>query len=128
MDEWGTELLTSSGQSAALFDASLGGAHFRSAVQDQVAKLDHPELTPSARFLADMEQGNLSFAQLSMNLAKQHRQHFEDRPLKPETLAEYRQLAEASLAEQRELEAQEEGSFEDYMRRYYRQYEIGRAT
>ena len=58
-----------------------------------------------------------------MNLAKQHRQHFEDRPLKPETLAEYRQLAEASLAEQRELEAQEEGSFEDYMRRYYRQYE-----
>lgn len=123
MDEWGKELLTSIGQSAALLDASFGGDYFSAAVQHQVAKLDHPELTPSARFLADMEQGNLSFAQLSMNLAKQHRQHFEDRPLKPETLAEYRQLAEASLAEQRELEAQEEGSFEDYMRRYYRQYE-----
>src|SRR5690625_5885024 len=99
MDEWGKELLTSIGQSAALLDASFGGDYFSAAVQHQVAKLDHPELTPSARFLADMEQENLSFAQLSMNLAKQHRQHFEDRPLKPETLAEYRQLAEVRSEE-----------------------------
>lgn len=123
MDDWGKELLASIAQCAALLDKSLGGDHFTAAVQHQVAKLDHPELTPSARILADMEQQGLSFARLSMNLAEQHRQDFEGRPLQPESLAEYRQLAETSLIDQHALEAADEGSFEEYLRRYYQQYQ-----
>ncbi|MDQ2076125.1 glutamate--cysteine ligase [Marinimicrobium sp. ABcell2] len=122
MDEWARELLEEMSDCAALLDQSQGDGHFRAAVEHQKAKLGHPELTPSARILADMKQQGVSFSRLVMKLAEQHRKDFEDRPLTPESLGAHRHLAEVSLADQQALEQAEGVTFEEYLRRYYEQY------
>jgi glutamate--cysteine ligase len=128
MDEWARELLAEVADCAALLDQSQGDGRFREAVLHQKAKLDHPELTPSARILADMQQQGVSFSRLAMNLAEQHRKDFQGRPLMPESLASYRQLAEISLADQRALEETNAVTFEEYLRRYYEQYRCCQET
>lgn len=121
--DWGSELLEQMAQTAALLDQSQGDGHFRAAVQAQHAKLERPELTPSARILADMENQGQTFFRHAMGLAECHRQHFLDRPLDSVLQQEYRQLAKVSLEQQRALEAADPLAFDDYLRRYYEQYQ-----
>ncbi|MET0357274.1 MAG: glutamate--cysteine ligase [Cellvibrio sp.] len=119
--EWAREILDDSFACAKLLDESYGGEDYSKAVQNQYAKLADPELTPSAKVLADLRQGK-SFLDHTLDLAETHRQYFSDRPLTAEALAASHLQATQSLADQAKLEESPQIPFDEYLANYYAQY------
>lgn len=121
-DAWARELLAGVVECAALLDQARGGDEYRQAVELQMDKLQQPDLTPSAKILRAMQAEQKSFFDHTMALAEQHRAYFSARPLDAEKARYFHRLAESSLADQRELEANEQQPFEEYLQNYYAQY------
>lgn len=120
--DWATEILDRSLACAALLDQSNGGEDYLKAVTQQYAKLSNPELTPSARVLADMQAQGKSFVEHTLALAESHRQHFSMHTLSENGLAEFHALATKSLQEQAQLEQSPQIPFDEYLATYYQQY------
>ena len=122
---WGLEKLDQMLPIAELFDRCHGhdGQHgrlYRDALEQQREKLLEPDATPSGRILDKLESRQQSFFGFAMNQALAHRDHFRSRPLDTNLEAEWRRLAEDSLAEQQAAEAEAEMPFEAYLEAYFR--------
>lgn len=122
MCSWAQEILRGSDACAALLDQAKGGDAYRQALALQLAKLDDPELTPSARVLRDMTSAQQSFYAHTLALAEQHRAYFATRQLSEKEYKEFVQMSEQSLKAQTELETQQQITFEQHLQNYYAQY------
>ena len=85
-----------------------------------IAAIDTPELTPSARLLAELRETGASFADYGLVMANTYRDYFQG--LAGE-LNSHRALLEqeaaVSLQRQRDLEADDELTFDEFVARYY---------
>ncbi|HKI80118.1 MAG TPA: hypothetical protein VKA04_00590, partial [Pseudodesulfovibrio sp.] len=79
------------------------------------------ETTPSARVLAAMRAQGTGFFTFARRLSEQHREWFLSRPLAREDLEAFEEMAGTSLREQAELEASDDVSFDEFLRRYFAQ-------
>jgi glutamate--cysteine ligase len=92
-------------------------------VAAQRAKLDNPELVPSAQLLRDMASSGQSFFGVAMGLAQQHQQHYARVQLpEPWRAAMVAEVARSQAA-QAQLEAADNLSFSEYLASYYDQYQ-----
>ena len=123
MKDWALEILDACVQTAALLDKSSATASYQAAVAEQIAKTHHPELTPAAKILRDMQQQKKSFYQFSLDLAKKHADYFLQQPLTDDVSQVYKKMAEESLAEQVALEQNQPVSFDEYLQNYFAQYQ-----
>jgi glutamate--cysteine ligase len=123
MRTWALEIMEGSQICAQLLDQAKGGSHYQQAVQQQIAKIENPSLTPSARVLEDMQQQQQSFFTHTQALAEQHRNYFSQRQLDENSYGHFVNLSEKSLDEQKKLEQQQQGSFDEYLANYYIQYQ-----
>jgi len=123
LEKWGSRLLADMEDVAR----TLNGAHvtsdYTAALAAQQARVADPELTPSARVLREMHERNLPFFRLAMAYSERWAQHFRDRPLSPQACAQLREEARRSLQAQREIEAADSISFEQYLANFYGQYD-----
>lgn len=126
--DWAKEILDSSLACAALLDQSNGDEDYLNAVTQQYAKLSNPELTPSARVLAAMKAQDKSFFEHTLELAESHRQYFSTHILSASELTEFQTLATKSLAEQEQLEQSPHIPFDEYLAKYYQQYQSCRCA
>lgn len=122
MRSWAKEILQGSSSCAGLLDQAKGGDAYRQAIAQQFAKIDNPELTPSARVLRDMTSAKQSFYAHTLALAEQHRQYFSTHQLSQEKQVEFAQMSEQSLHAQHQLETRQQVDFDQYLENYYRQY------
>jgi len=122
MRAWAQEILQGSDACAELLDQAKGGDAYRQALALQLAKLENPELTPSARVLRDMTSAQQSFYAHTLALAEQHRAYFATRPLAEKDYADFAQMSAQSLHKQTELETQQQLNFDEYLESYYAQY------
>jgi glutamate--cysteine ligase len=120
--DWAQEILDSSLACAKLLDQSYGGDDFASSVQNQFAKLSNPELTPSARVLADLNAQHKTFFEHTLTLAESHRRYFSERLLTAEKQVEFEAQAMQSLQDQQQLEGSPHIAFDEYLAKYYEQY------
>lgn len=120
--DWAQEILEQSTACAKLLDQSYGGVDYVNAVSNQFAKLSNPELTPSARVLADLKNQHKSFFEHTLALAETHRQYFSERPLAADKQEEFKTQAVQSLEAQTQLEQSPQTAFDDYLAQYYEQY------
>ena len=114
---WASELLEQILPLAELLDHNQGGNAHRQALQAQQAKVADPSLTPSAQVLAQLQQG-LSFTAFAMQQSRLHAEYFRSQPLSAEQQTLFEARAAKSLADQAELEAQEEGDFDSFAAAY----------
>ena len=119
--EWGQSLIADMARVAPLLDKQNSGEHHE-ALGFAKQALEDDSLTLSARLLKDLREQNISFYQLSMNLAQQHKQQLMANPNQA-MAAQYQALAKQSIAEQAKIEADDKISFDDYIAQYYSQYE-----
>jgi glutamate--cysteine ligase len=126
--DWAQEILEQSAACAKLLDQSYGGEDYISAVNNQFAKLSNPELTPSARVLADLNAQHKSFFEHTLALAETHRQYFSERPLAADKQEEFTTQAKQSLSAQTALEQSPQIPFDDYLANYYEQYRSCRCS
>ncbi len=102
---------------AAMLDAHYGGNDYRAAVALMQGKAANPESTISAQVNSDSERLG-SLWQLGFTLAKLHRESLLQQTLSPNTQAKYEVLAEKSILQQAEIEADETEDFMDFIQKY----------
>ena len=71
-----------------------------------------------------MQEQKKSFFRLACDLSAQHAEYFSQHALAPEKLAYFKEAASLSVQKQQELEAKTtHDSFDEYLNKYYSQYE-----
>ena len=120
LSDWGHQLLDKIAAVAELLDKAHdqpGASLYADAVATQRCKLTDASLTPSAQLLAAMKKGQ-SFAELSLDLARQHKAYFKAHTRSAEMQALFEQQSLDSLQKQRDLEASSTESFDDFLAHY----------
>ncbi|WP_271409698.1 glutamate--cysteine ligase [Pseudomonas sp. Q1-7] len=118
LSEWADDLLDRIGRTAELLDAAQGGQEHAEALGAQRAKVTNPELTPSARVLAELRERNESFSQFALRYSRQHAEYFRSQPLNAEDQARFEAMARESLEEQTRLETEPEVDFDSFVAAY----------
>ncbi len=103
---------------AEMFDNAYGDARYASAMRLLRQRIDNPDLTPSAQVLSAARE-HRGFFKYAMAASRQHQQSLLAQPLDGVSQARFVASAQASLLQQQQLEASEQGSFEDYVANYY---------
>ena len=116
--EWAQELLEDLVHSAGLLGYVHGGDDYLSSLKEQLKKVDDPELTPSGRILRTMRESHMSFFEFSMHQSKIHSDYFKRGEMDSEVEAHMRDTGEASLRRQREIEAGDSISFDEFLRNW----------
>ena len=118
MTEWAAELLAGCEKIAAVIDGESNNDESAFALDCQSKKLQNPELTPSARILAQMREQSIPFYRFAMNASIAHSGYYADHPLRDARLKEFEDLATNSIDEQRAMEEAETESFEEFLEHY----------
>lgn len=121
--EWAAQILAECEAIAdaldAAHDAKPGAATHREALNNAIAALRDPSLTPSARVLATMARDyDNSHVRFVLAQSMRHREALWRLPLSKEVIERYARLAEGSLVKQRQIEAADTLPFETYRQQY----------
>jgi glutamate--cysteine ligase len=122
MDQWARDLLSAMYPIATLLDSAHESAQYCASLDNQLAKIEDPELTPSARVLREMRERKLPFFKVAMAYSEQWARYFRERPLAAETQIAFEEETKHSLQAQREIEQCDEVSFELYLDNFFAQY------
>ncbi len=90
-----------------------------SAVKSQIASVFDSELTPSARMLAEMREHDEGFFHYAQRMSKHHTQYYESHSLSEEKNAFFEKMASDSLIKQKQIEADDKISFDEYLEHYF---------
>jgi glutamate--cysteine ligase len=119
MVDWARELLDAMQGLCELLDHGEAARPYSAALEQQRAKVDDVERTPSARLLTEMRQTGETFAQLALRMSKLHKDYFLGLyPPNESRLAEFARAARESHAAQRSIEAADKVDFDTYLRQY----------
>ncbi|NLY65186.1 MAG: glutamate--cysteine ligase, partial [Alcaligenaceae bacterium] len=87
-------------------------------VELQRQKLDNPDLTPSARLLNALRESGLSLQDYTLQKSQEHSEALRLRELSVEADQKLKNLVQESILEQKEIEASDTESFEEYVKHY----------
>ncbi len=122
MVKWANEMLDEMRPIAALLDVVHESGNYSTSLENQLAKVVDPELTPSARVLREMRDRKLSFFRLAMMYSEQWAQYFRARPLSKDIQIALDEETRTSLLAQRAIEQSDTVSFEQYLDNFFAQY------
>lgn len=119
LQKWGNELLEQMLRVADLLDKVHGENTYNFAVQQNLALINDPELTPSAQMMREMQDKGASFFNFAQSKSRQHRDFFLKRHLSPEREAEFIQMAKESLESQQAIEKSDNMGFDQFLHAYF---------
>jgi len=119
--DWANEIFEQMAAGCDLLDKDTNLQCYRQALQHQRAKIADPDLTPSARMLADMDQHGEEFYHFALRKSREHQQWFAERPLDEARRAQFAAQAAESIEKQRAMEAADEVPFETFLAEYFAQ-------
>ena len=124
--EWGLQIVDECRPIAAALDAAHGGELHQAALVAARELLADASLTPSARVLNAMAQDfQHSFAQFTLAQSHQTQASLLALPFSAEQALHYAQMAQASLEEQKRVEATDTLPFEVYRQQYLSPQRLG---
>jgi glutamate--cysteine ligase len=124
--EWGLQIVDECRPIAAALDAAHGGELHQAALVAARELLADASLTPSARVLNAMAQDyQHSFAQFTLAQSRQTQASLLELPFSAERALHYAQMAQASLEEQKRVEAADTLPFEVYRQQYLSPQRLG---
>ncbi len=118
LQAWGEEILAKLKPLAILLDEQARSSEHQDSLSQQALKLQRPDLTPSARVLTAISEHQNSFAQFALKQSLHFAEQFRANPPSAEVIAYFEQLAANSVAEQTSMEANQTGSFDDFIEDY----------
>jgi len=117
--DWALEVCDAMLPYAQLLDEGTGEGEYVAALQLQRESVLNPDLTPSARMLAEMRERGESFFAFARRRSQQHQRWLSELPLSPERREILRQEAEHSRQRQRQIEESDRVDFDTYLRDYF---------
>jgi glutamate--cysteine ligase len=116
---WARELLDAMEGICEILDHGEAARPYAAALEQQRAKLDDVERTPSARLLTEMRQTGETFFELAQRMSKLHKDYFLGLyPPNEMRLAEFAAQAEESHEAQARIEASDKIDFDTYLAQY----------
>ncbi len=118
---WAEEMMGMLRPICELLDIGESARPYAAALAEQREALADSERTPSARMLAEMRASGENFFRCARRLSERHRAYFQARPLATERVRFFTEAADRSLREQREIEAGDRMSFDEFLSGYFAQ-------
>jgi glutamate--cysteine ligase len=119
LQDWATELCNKMKGVAVLLDNANHCENYFSSVKSQIASVFDPDLTPSARMLADMRSHDEGFFHYAQRMSKHHYQYYKQQTLPAEKIQFFEDMAKDSLKKQKQIEDDDKISFDDYLVNYF---------
>jgi len=121
LQHWGKIICERMQPIAELLDRLHHSSDYTNALDEQSAKLDEPELTPSARIVTELKNSNESFYEFAMRKSTEHEQHFKDLKHNSAADQQFVKWAQMSLDDQKRIEAADDMDFDEFLNRYFTQ-------
>ena len=121
LQEWASELCNEMKAVACLLDQANYCENYFSSVKSQIASVYDPELTPSARMLADMKKHNEGFFHHAQRMSKHHLKYYENNPLSKNKTQLFEKMTAESLLKQKQMESDDAISFDEYLENYFKE-------
>ncbi len=121
LKQWAGEICEAMTEIAALLDAEESATPYQDAVRAQMDAIRDPQLTPSARILADMREHDEGYFDFANRLSHQHQEYFKALPRDPERFAAIEAAVVKSVRDQEAIEAADTQSFDEFLRDYFAQ-------
>jgi glutamate--cysteine ligase len=118
---WGLEICHEMSRLCQLLDADNQKQPYTNALNEQIAKLNDVELTPSAMVLASMKQQELPFFKFAIQQAKKHHDFFNNVELSATQQQCFEAASHKSHDDQRTLEQTDSLTFEAFLQQYFSQ-------
>ena len=125
LPEWGRQVLSGCAPIAEALDAAHGGAAYRDALSGALSALDDPAPLPSSRVLKAMAEDNDSYVRFVLRQSREHLAAISGLGLPAAEEKRFAQMAEASVEEQRRIEASDSQPFEIFRQRYLSPERLG---
>jgi glutamate--cysteine ligase len=121
LQDWATEILESMQPVCAILDKEDADKPYSSALAQQQLLVQNPDLTASARILDSMTQTRQPFSRFALNKSAEHARYFSLTKLDKIHTQQFDDMAEKSLAKQKEIENKEQIPFDDFLKQYFSQ-------
>ena len=119
LQDWASELCNKMTAVASLLDRANYCENYFSSVKSQIASVFEPDLTPSARMLAEMRENDEGFYHHAQRMSKHHYQYYKNHALSEDKAQFFERLASESLAQQKQIESEDKMSFDEYLENYF---------
>lgn len=117
---WAREILDGVAAVAAVIDGQESGQSYGEALGAMRELVDNPDATPSARMLEELRTLKSSYFDFILSVSAGHREYFRSiAPLDSERRAELERAAAESIERQREIEASDTLTFDEYLEQYF---------
>ena len=121
LKNWAKDLLSGMQSVAELLDRDKDATPYQNALNLQMEKVLHSDLTPSARMLDEMRETKEGFYYFAKRMSQKHNQYFTKLKLSREKEAFFDKAAADSLFKQASIEAADKQSLDDYLTDYFKQ-------
>ena len=119
--QWAGELCAAMESFADSLDQNESGNPYREALQQQQAAVADPEKTLSAQVLAGMHKHKEGYFHYAQRMSKQHQQYFLGMKHDAAQFETFNRSVRESLDKQYAMEADENESFDDFLKKYFTQ-------
>jgi glutamate--cysteine ligase len=120
LSTWAAEILDSMTGICEMLDEGDALKPYSTALRTQQEKVRDAALTPSAVMLRELESSGESFFEMALRVSTVHRDYFRSLPAPNDgRLRDFEREASESLAKQAAIEANQSGSFDEYLARYF---------
>ncbi|CAA0103794.1 Glutamate--cysteine ligase [Zhongshania aliphaticivorans] len=123
LKQWAENLIAGISGVADQLDSAHNTDAYNQSCQQQLAKIHDVSLTPSAQIVAELEGRDDTYYHYAMEHSLAHAKVFKERGLNDEERQRFATMRETSIAAQAKIEAEQSDSFEDYLNRFYQQYQ-----
>lgn len=121
LKEWALNLGEAMLPVAKILDRVNNCSDYTSSLQTQVARINDPSLTPSARMLDEMRKHEEGFFHYANRMSLKHMEYFKSRQLPVDRQKFFESIAKESLEKQKQIEAADNIDFDEFLRRYFAQ-------
>ena len=119
--DWGLEVCDEMQAICEYLDTSVEDSPYTHALETQRAAILDPELTPSAKMLAEMRENGEGFYHFAKRKSHEHHQYFSTLNTDTTHMDLLDKTVQESLIRQQAIEAADDCSLDDYLARYFTQ-------
>lgn len=121
LQQWATEICEGMEDVCDLLDSNTTKRPYRQALARQRRAVENPDLTPSARMLAEMRNGKETFFEFARRKSLEQQWYFAELPINREREQMLAELAQRSVKKQQEIEAADQIDFDQFLELYNNQ-------
>jgi glutamate--cysteine ligase len=121
LKQWAGEICAAMSAFACILDQDEPEDAYQQALQQQVELVNDPDKTPATRILAKMAEHNEGYFSFARRMSLQHQQYFLQQEHTAEQFKAFTDTARQSLVDQKSMEATDDISFDEFLKRYFAQ-------